>query len=111
MRYFGTNVERQTNIGGISLAMLVHEWGAPNKSATFKTGKQTQKKVTYVRGSFQLEFIFNNPTDLDHINLTHKGKGVWFLIKQKSIQEAAHLRMSRFLLSYQMLLLLIQKLR
>lgn len=73
MRYFGTNVERQTNIGGISLAMLVHEWGAPNKSATFKAGKQTQKKVTYVRGSFQLEFIFNSPTDLDHINLTDKG--------------------------------------
>ncbi|WP_274648778.1 YjgB family protein [Paenibacillus humicola] len=74
MRYFGTNVERQTNIGGISLRMLIQHWGAPNQSVLIKSGKTIQKKITYVRGKFQLEFIFNgtNGTGLDHINLTKK---------------------------------------
>ncbi|SFF07713.1 protein of unknown function [Paenibacillus catalpae] len=74
MRYFGTNVERQTNLGGISVRMLVHNWGAPNESVLIKSGKITQKKITYVRGKYQLEFIFNGTsgTGLDHINLVNK---------------------------------------
>lgn len=74
MRYFGTNVERQTNLGGISVRMLVQHWGAPNQSVLIKSGKTVQKKLTYVRGKYQLEFIFNgtNGTDLDHINLVNK---------------------------------------
>jgi hypothetical protein len=72
MRYFGTNVERDSNIGGITVKMLVQEWGAPHSSTVFKSGKITQKKIIYIRGAYQLEFIFNNNTNLDHINLTHK---------------------------------------
>ncbi|RED59262.1 YjgB family protein [Cohnella lupini] len=70
MRYFGTNVERQTNIGGITLKMLVQQWGAPKSSTLFSTGKIKQKKVVYIRGDYKLEFIFNDNTHLDHINLT-----------------------------------------
>lgn len=72
MRYFGTNVERQTNIGGISLKMIVKQWGMPNAIQTIKSGKLVQKKVTYNRGKYVLAFIFNDNTHLDHINLTAK---------------------------------------
>ncbi|REE91711.1 uncharacterized protein DUF4309 [Paenibacillus taihuensis] len=74
MRYFGTNVERQTNLGGISVRMLVQHWGTPNESVLIKSGKLVQKKITYVRGKYQLEFIFNGTTGtgLDHINLVTK---------------------------------------
>jgi len=72
MRYFGTNVERQTNIGGITIKMLKQHWYAPSSTSTFKNGKTTQTKLTYIRGNYKLEFIFNSSTDLDHINLTAK---------------------------------------
>lgn len=72
MRYFGTNVERQTNIGGITMNMLKRNWFKPSSTATFKNGKTTQTKLTYIRGDYKLEFIFNSSTELDHINLTAK---------------------------------------
>ncbi|MFD0710512.1 YjgB family protein [Paenibacillus sp. GCM10027626] len=72
IRYFGTNVERQTNIGGITLSMLKKHWGAPNATTTIKNGKLVQKKVVYNRGDYVLSFIFNKDNDLDHINLTKK---------------------------------------
>ncbi|NBD27375.1 YjgB family protein [Paenibacillus glycinis] len=74
MRYFGTNVERQTNLGGISVRMLIQHWGTPNESVLIKSGKTVQKKITYARGKYQLEFIFNGTsgTGLDHINLVNK---------------------------------------
>ncbi|OMF66078.1 YjgB family protein [Paenibacillus glucanolyticus] len=72
MRYFGTNVERQTNIGGITMKMLKQNWFAPDATSTFKNGKTTQTKLTYNRGDYKLEFIFNSSTDLDHMNLLKK---------------------------------------
>lgn len=72
MRYFGTSVERQTNIGGITMKMLKQNWYAPSAVSTFKTGNKTQTKMTYNRGNYKLEFIFNRSTDLDHINLVTK---------------------------------------
>ena len=60
MRYFGTNVERQTNIGGITMKMLKQNWFAPDATTTFKTGKIKQTKLTYNRGEYKLEFIFNS---------------------------------------------------
>lgn len=73
MRYFGTNVERQTNIGGITMKILKQQWYAPSSTTTITTGKIKQTKLTYIRGDYKLEFIFNSSTDLDHINLTRKG--------------------------------------
>ena len=72
MRYFGTNVERQTNIGGITMKMLKQNWFAPDATTTFKTGKVKQTKLAYNRGDYKLEFIFNSSTELDHINLLKK---------------------------------------
>lgn len=70
VRYFGTNVERQTNIGGITLSMLRQQWGKPAHSTVIHFGGKKQIKETYRRGDYKLEFIFNSETDLDHINLT-----------------------------------------
>lgn len=72
MRYFGTNVERQTNIDGITMKMLKQNWFAPDATTTFKTGKIKQTKLTYYRGDYKLEFIFNSSTQLDHMNLLKK---------------------------------------
>lgn len=69
IRYFGTNVERQTNIGGMTIRMLWQQWYAPKSSVFIGSGKTRQIKVTYLRGDYKLELIFNTPTDLDHINL------------------------------------------
>lgn len=69
MRYFGTNVERQTNIGGITIPLLHQQWYAPASTTKIGSGTKQQTKVTYLRGDYKLEFIFNTSTDLDHINL------------------------------------------
>ncbi|MDR0269507.1 YjgB family protein [Paenibacillus sp.] len=72
IRYFGTNIERQTNIGGITMSMVKQHWFAPNSTTTIKNGKTKQTKLTYIRENYKVEFIFNNSTDLDHINLLAK---------------------------------------
>jgi len=72
IRYYGTNVERQTNIGGITMKMLKQNWYAPASTTTCNNGDSTQTKLTYHRGAYKLEFIFNSSTDLDHINLLKK---------------------------------------
>jgi hypothetical protein len=71
IRYFGTNIERQTNIGGITMNMLKKNWYTPNATTTITNGKVKQTKLTYLRGDYKLEFIFNNSTELDHINLLY----------------------------------------
>ncbi|REE67599.1 uncharacterized protein DUF4309 [Paenibacillus taihuensis] len=69
IRYFGTNVERDTNIGGITKRMLLGKWGKPSKSNVIRNGSLVQQKITYNRGTYKLAFIFNSSTNLDHINL------------------------------------------
>lgn len=69
MRYFGTNIERQTNIGGITKRLLFRQWGAPSSSVIIRNGSLVQQKITYYRGKYKLAFIFNTSTNLDHINL------------------------------------------
>ncbi|OWA37814.1 hypothetical protein B9G55_07185 [Saccharibacillus sp. O16] len=69
IRYFGTNVERQTNIGGMTASMLWMNWFKPTSSNTIKVGNTKQLKLVYKRGAYNLEFIFNTPTELSHINL------------------------------------------
>ncbi|MDR0269907.1 MAG: YjgB family protein [Paenibacillus sp.] len=39
---------------------------------TIKNGKTMQTKLTYIRGNYKVEFIFNSSTNLDHINLLAK---------------------------------------
>lgn len=72
IRYFGTNVESQTNIGGITMSMVKQHWFTPNSTTAIKNGKTKQTKLTYIRGDYKVEFIFNSSTNLDHINLLAK---------------------------------------
>ncbi|MNP75363.1 hypothetical protein D3C76_1724130 [compost metagenome] len=72
MRYLGTGVERQYNLGGITQNMLIKQWGMPNSTSTIKAGEIRQKKLVYIRGKYQLEFIFDSNTNLNHVNLNYK---------------------------------------
>lgn len=66
-RYFGTNVERQTNLGGITEKDLTEQLG---KSAdTRKIEATGEKNVRYHIGDFELQFIIGKDGTPDHVNL------------------------------------------
>ncbi|WP_077304932.1 YjgB family protein [Terribacillus halophilus] len=68
IRYLGTNVERKTNLGSITPAVLEQQIG---KADTITSIPSTdQHKYSYETGSYQLEFIVNDDTlKVDHVNL------------------------------------------
>ncbi|MED3863077.1 YjgB family protein [Priestia megaterium] len=72
IRYFGTNVERQTNLGSITQANLKKELGQPNFTSKVKGDGTTQTKYTYHAGAYDLEFIFDDSKTLNHVNLVKK---------------------------------------
>ncbi len=72
IRYLGTQVERKQTIGSITMSVLKKTWYAPSSTSTITSGGKKQTKLTYNRGDYKLEFIYNSPTDLDHINLLKK---------------------------------------
>jgi hypothetical protein len=72
IRYFGTNVERQTNLGSITQANLKKELGQPNFTSKVKGDGTTQTKYTYHAGAYDLEFIFDDAKTLNHVNLVAK---------------------------------------
>lgn len=72
IRYLGTQVERKQTIGSITMSVLKQNWYAPASTSTITTGGHKQTKLTYNRGGYKLEFVYNSPTDLDHINLLRK---------------------------------------
>ncbi|WP_322907843.1 YjgB family protein [Paenibacillus campi] len=69
IRYLGTQVERKQTIGSMTMSVLKKTWYAPSSTSTIRAGGKKQTKLTYNRGDYKLEFIYNSPTDLDHINL------------------------------------------
>lgn len=68
IRYLGTNVERHTNLGSITPAVLEDQLG---KADAITTIPQTnQHNYQYQTSSFELEFIVNDETlQVDHVNL------------------------------------------
>ena len=72
IRYFGTNVERQTNLGSITQANLKKELGQPNFTGKVKGDGTTQTEYTYHAGAYDLEFIFDDSKTLNHVNLVKK---------------------------------------
>jgi len=72
IRYFGTNIERQTNLGSITEVNLKKQLGQPNFTKKIKNGNLVQTKYTYHAGAYDLEFIFDNATSLNHVNLVSK---------------------------------------
>ncbi|GKV55358.1 hypothetical protein NCCP2222_13050 [Sporosarcina sp. NCCP-2222] len=66
-RYFGTNVERQTNLGGITEEDLTAQLGRPDDIRKIEaTG---EKNIRYHVGEFELQFIIGDNGKPDHVNL------------------------------------------
>lgn len=66
-RYLGTNVERQTNLGGISSKDLVEQLGNPDEKRMLKDSDQTS--YIYELGSYEIQFVMNEKDKADHVNL------------------------------------------
>lgn len=68
IRYFGTNVEKETNIGGMTPSLLKKQLGAPDSVSTIPQTKE--KKYVYRTGDYELEFIVGHDPDLSQHELT-----------------------------------------
>ncbi|GEM_PF-872798 len=66
-RYLGTNVERQTNLGGITSADIVKQLGQPATKRPLPETKQTS--YIFDIGNFQLQFVMSEKDTADHVNL------------------------------------------
>lgn len=69
-RYYGTNVERQTNLGGITKEDLLKEIGEPAEERTISATGETN--VIYYLGDYELQFILGEDGTADHVNLLKK---------------------------------------
>ncbi|WOV85641.1 DUF4309 domain-containing protein [Sporosarcina jeotgali] len=66
-RYLGTNVERQTNLGGITSTDLKEQLGEPDEKRTLK--ETHQNSYIYKLGKYEIQFILNEKDQADHVNL------------------------------------------
>lgn len=71
-RYFGTNVERQTNLGGITREDLFQEQGEPN--AERKIPDTGETNLIYYVGDYELQFVIREDGSTDHVNLLEQGQ-------------------------------------
>lgn len=68
IRYFGTNVEKETNIGGMTPALLKKQLGSADSVSTIPQTKE--KKYVYRTGDYELEFIVGHDPDISQHELT-----------------------------------------
>lgn len=66
-RYFGTNVERQTNLGGITEKDLKEQIGEPAETRVIESTDETND--LYRVGAFEIQFILGEDGTVDHVNL------------------------------------------
>lgn len=66
-RYFGTNVERQTNLGGITTEDLIEQLGEPDQKREISSTNETN--FIYQVGEFELQFVMKKDGTVDHVNL------------------------------------------
>ncbi|MDW0111288.1 DUF4309 domain-containing protein [Sporosarcina aquimarina] len=66
-RYLGTNVERQTNLGGITTNDLIEQLGDPDEQ--HKLNETNQTSYIYKLGKFEMEFVMDEKHKADHVNL------------------------------------------
>lgn len=69
-RYFGTNVERQTNLGGIAKKDLLEHVGEPAEEREIPATGETN--LVYHVGDYELQFILAKDGTTDHVNLLEK---------------------------------------
>ncbi|WP_035391517.1 YjgB family protein [Bacillus altitudinis] len=68
IRYFGTNVEKETNIGGMTPSLLKKQLGPADSVSTIPQTKE--KKYVYQTGDYELEFIVGHDPDISQHSLT-----------------------------------------
>lgn len=66
-RYFGTNVERQTNLGGITADDLIEQLGKPVEVHPITATGETNYRYHF--DDFELQFIIGEDGKTDHVNL------------------------------------------
>lgn len=69
-RYYGTNVERQTNLGGITRNDLVEQIGEPDAEREIPNTGETN--IVYFIGNYELQFVMREDGTTDHVNLLEK---------------------------------------
>ncbi|WKA50424.1 YjgB family protein [Planococcus liqunii] len=69
-RYFGTNVERQTNLGGITKKDLLEHVGEPAEERKIPATGETN--LVYHAGDYELQFVLAKNGTTDHVNLLKK---------------------------------------
>jgi len=71
IRYFETNVEKETNIGGMTPSLLKKQLGSADTKSTIPQTKE--KKYVYRTGDYELEFIVGHDPDMSQheLNVVH----------------------------------------
>ncbi len=67
IRYFGTNVERQLNLGGVTPAVLSEQIGSPRE--ILNVPDTNQFDYVYQTGDYSLHFVVGADQTVDHVNL------------------------------------------
>ncbi|MBY7142542.1 YjgB family protein [Virgibacillus sp. NKC19-3] len=67
IRYFGTGVERQTNLGGITPAVLDEQLGSADEILHVPQTNETD--YVYNTDNYELHFIVGSDDTVDHVNL------------------------------------------
>ncbi|MGY5386779.1 YjgB family protein [Bacillus spizizenii] len=70
IRYFGTGVERQLNLGGVTPEMLRNEIGSANRVLTVPFTDEID--YVYDTGRYELHFVIGKDQTADHVNLKAK---------------------------------------
>ena len=69
-RYFGTNVERQTNLGGITRDDLLEHIGEPVEERDMPATGETN--IIYHIADYELQFVMAEDGSTDHVNLLER---------------------------------------
>lgn len=67
IRNFGTGVERQTNLGGITPAVLNDQLGSADKILAVPDTREMD--YVYKTGDYELHFVVGSDYTVDHVNL------------------------------------------
>ncbi|QYX44707.1 YjgB family protein [Bacillus inaquosorum] len=70
IRYFGTGVERQLNLGGVTPEVLQNEIGPANRVLTVPFTDEID--YVYDTGRYELHFVIGKDQTADHVNLKAK---------------------------------------
>lgn len=70
IRYFGTGVERQLNLGGVTPEVLRNEIGPANRVLTVPFTDEID--YVYDTGRYELHFVIGKDQTADHVNLKAK---------------------------------------